>query len=69
MIKDCHLYDEKLEKIHVLSQESKKLGIKLIAEGIEKSEEWTVLQDLVDYGQGYLFGKPSPVPVDKYTAR
>lgn len=38
------------------------IGAKLVAEGIESAEEQAVLVDLgVDYGQGYLFGKPSPV--------
>lgn len=38
------------------------IGAKLIAEGIETAEEQAVLADLgVDFGQGYLFGKPAPV--------
>lgn len=38
------------------------IGAKLVAEGIECAEEQAVLVDLgVDYGQGYLFGKPLPV--------
>jgi EAL domain-containing protein (putative c-di-GMP-specific phosphodiesterase class I) len=38
------------------------LGIIAVAEGIEKSEERDRLLDLgVEFGQGYLFGKPQPL--------
>jgi EAL domain-containing protein (putative c-di-GMP-specific phosphodiesterase class I) len=37
------------------------IGARLVAEGIECAEEQAVLASLgVDYGQGYLFGKPAP---------
>jgi EAL domain-containing protein (putative c-di-GMP-specific phosphodiesterase class I) len=37
------------------------MGCKLVAEGIETKEEHAVLAELgVDYGQGYLFGRPLP---------
>lgn len=37
------------------------IGCKLIAEGVECSQEQAVLADLgVDYGQGYFFAKPRP---------
>lgn len=40
------------------------IGCKLVAEGIECAEESDVLAELgVDYGQGYLFGKPLAVEV------
>lgn len=40
---------------------AKKLDIKVIAEGIEKEEEYRVLRDLkCDYVQGFLFCKPLP---------
>lgn len=36
------------------------IGCKLVAEGVECAEEHAVLADLgVDYGQGYLFGRPA----------
>jgi len=38
-------------------------GIELIAEGIETEAEATTLRDLgVDLGQGYLLGRPGPLP-------
>ena len=40
-------------------------GCQLIAEGIETETELTELIRLgVPLGQGYLFGKPAPVPAD-----
>jgi EAL domain-containing protein (putative c-di-GMP-specific phosphodiesterase class I) len=37
------------------------IGCKLVAEGVETSGERAALADLgVDYGQGYLFGRPRP---------
>lgn len=42
---------------------AREIGAKLIAEGIECIEEQQVLAGLgVDFGQGYLFGKPAPIP-------
>jgi len=39
-----------------------KLGIKVIAEGIETKQQWQLLSNAgCDYGQGYLFSKPLPV--------
>ncbi len=47
---------------------SKKLGIEVIAEGIERIEELAVLQSLsCEQGQGYLFDKP--LPVDEFAKR
>ncbi|PMP77518.1 MAG: hypothetical protein C0178_02295, partial [Sulfurihydrogenibium sp.] len=35
--------------------------IKVLAEMVEKEEEYKVLKELgVDYLQGYFFGRPSP---------
>ncbi len=41
---------------------SKKLNIKVIAEGIETEEQKRLLQDIgCDYGQGYLLSRPIPI--------
>lgn len=44
---------------------SKTIGTQIVVEGVEQSEQYTLLRDLgVDYIQGYLFGKP--VPADEF---
>ncbi len=44
-----------------LSVFGKNTGIKILAEGIETSEELKTLIDLeIDYGQGYYLGRPAP---------
>lgn len=43
---------------------SREVGAVLVAEGVEVEAEAETLRDLgVDYGQGYLFGRPEPLPV------
>ena len=38
-------------------------GAQVVAEGIEREADLAVIQDLgLDLGQGYLFGRPAPVP-------
>ena len=44
---------------------SKTAGCRLIAEGVETTEEADTLTSLgVEFGQGYLFGRPEPIDVD-----
>ncbi|QFU24945.1 EAL domain-containing protein [Shewanella eurypsychrophilus] len=51
--------DANLIKAIVMMGQS--LGLKLVAEGIEKQEQWQMLQSLgCDFGQGYLFSRPLP---------
>lgn len=52
-----------LTMIKNLTQMAKDLDIKVVAEFVEDKEQLIALKELgVDYGQGYLFGKPSPKP-------
>ena len=40
---------------------SDSMGLRVVAEGIESSENWSVLTDLgCRYGQGYIIGRPMP---------
>ncbi len=58
----------KREIIKSMVSLSQGIGSQIIAEGIETKEEYHTLRKLgVPYGQGYLFGRPSPTldPIDK----
>ncbi|GAV32236.1 uncharacterized protein Mb1389c [Coriobacteriaceae bacterium EMTCatB1] len=52
-----------IESMHSFAE---KVGVNLVAEGIETEEELAVLRDIgVEYGQGFLFGRPAdPFPAD-----
>ncbi len=55
---------DKIKRMFVksLSVFGKSTGIKILAEGIETSDELKTLIDLeIDYGQGYYLGRPDPV--------
>jgi len=48
-----------------LSHFAKRSGSEVIAEGIEEQTELEMLRELgVSFGQGYLLGRPEPLPVD-----
>jgi EAL domain-containing protein (putative c-di-GMP-specific phosphodiesterase class I) len=50
------------ELLRALGAVAEKLGAKVIAEGIETSEELATLQGLgVPFGQGYLLGRAAPL--------
>jgi EAL domain-containing protein (putative c-di-GMP-specific phosphodiesterase class I)/GGDEF domain-containing protein len=51
----------KQEIIKAMVALAKGIGSLIVAEGVERREEYWKLRELgVTYGQGYLFGKPSP---------
>ena len=46
-----------------LWQFAEQVGVEVVAEGIERHEEWEVCQHLgIPLGQGFFFGRPSPLP-------
>jgi EAL domain-containing protein (putative c-di-GMP-specific phosphodiesterase class I) len=48
--------------IHTILTLGQKLGMEVVAEGVETLEQVTMLkQEHCDYGQGYFFAKPLPV--------
>ncbi|MDM3872661.1 EAL domain-containing protein [Porticoccus sp. W117] len=55
---DNHFY------VQSLVQVARSRNLQLMAEGIERQEEWDTLRELgLDAGQGYLLGRPSEKPV------
>ncbi|MGK0741098.1 EAL domain-containing protein [Leucobacter sp. Z1108] len=64
VIRDIHLRPHKQELLDVFIENGKKIGLSILAEGIETLEEYRYLRERdVDLMQGYLFGKPEEVPV------
>ncbi|RWZ59731.1 EAL domain-containing protein [Halobacillus fulvus] len=62
-VQDCHENTENQIFLDQVMERADKLQIQVLAEGIEKEEEWNWLQQLgVNYGQGYFIGKPKAVP-------
>ncbi|HZU62746.1 MAG TPA: EAL domain-containing protein [Novosphingobium sp.] len=59
--RDCQDSQEKIGIIRSILGLSSAMGMKVVAEGIETPEISALLRELgCDYGQGYLFGRPSP---------
>ncbi len=55
---------QKRQTVRAVRQWTHDLGIILVAEGIETLDELRVVQNLgVDYGQGYLLGRPERDPI------
>ncbi len=68
LVRDIHKSYIKREIIKAMVSLSRGIGSQIIAEGIETKEEYLALKQLgVPYGQGYLFGRPSPTldPINK----
>jgi len=63
LIRDVHLSKLNQEMLRAILSLGRGIGAKVIAEGIENPLELEVLRALgVDYGQGYLFGRPEVPP-------
>jgi EAL domain-containing protein (putative c-di-GMP-specific phosphodiesterase class I) len=59
LVAECDRHPNRLHTIHRLLQLAGDLGAAVIAEGIERQEELSVLIDIgVIYGQGFLLGRP-----------
>ena len=63
LIRKIHLAPKRLHQmVSTFIKASHDLGILTLAEGIECSEESEICQQIgFDLGQGYFFGKPSPI--------
>jgi EAL domain-containing protein (putative c-di-GMP-specific phosphodiesterase class I) len=59
LVKGVHINMINREMLKAISSLGRGIGAKVIAEGIEVPEELQTLQTIgIDYGQGYLLGKP-----------
>lgn len=59
-------HPEKLQTLRALIQIAQVFGSTLIAEGIETEDELHLVRDLgIRLGQGWLLGRPAPVPVPR----
>jgi EAL domain-containing protein (putative c-di-GMP-specific phosphodiesterase class I) len=59
IVRDIHENPVKLELLKAIADISRKIGAKVLVEGIEKKEELQVVrQQGCDYGQGFLLGRP-----------
>ncbi|MGB9128664.1 MAG: GGDEF domain-containing protein [Thiobacillus sp.] len=63
-IADIHQDPHKIQFVRSIRQMAESAHSCLIAEGVESASELAVLKDLgIRYAQGYLIGRPSPVPI------
>jgi EAL domain-containing protein (putative c-di-GMP-specific phosphodiesterase class I) len=67
LAQNADLDDIKLHMLRTFVRFAKKMRILTVAEGIEKPEELHLVKRLgIDFGQGYLIGRPSEQPVLTY---
>lgn len=60
LIRDIHLHQKRQAIVRGIVQVCRELDIKVIAEGIEQTEEYRLLDTMgVEYFQGYLFARPA----------
>ncbi|MHB1215789.1 MAG: GGDEF domain-containing protein [Thiobacillus sp.] len=63
-IADIHQDPHKVQFVRSIRQLAEGANALVIAEGVESLSELAVLKDLgIRYAQGYLIGRPSPVPI------
>lgn len=61
-VRNLSLYSEDMVLCEAIIVMAHKLGLKVIAEGIETAEQRDLLESIgCDFGQGYLFSKPKPL--------
>lgn len=64
LVSYCDIHTDKREQIKEVISLSQCSGATVLAEGIERLEEWQCCKELgVSLAQGYLLGKPAPEPV------
>jgi EAL domain-containing protein (putative c-di-GMP-specific phosphodiesterase class I) len=65
LIRDIDRDPKRQKKVLRIVEHCHELGARVVAEGIQGLDELQVVRDLgVEYGQGYLFGKPQPELAD-----
>jgi diguanylate cyclase (GGDEF)-like protein len=68
--KNISQHADKLKTIQALQQIAATFDSALVAEGIETEADLRVLRDLgITYGQGYLLGRPAPLPREQVEAQ
>lgn len=61
-VQNLSIYSDDMVLCETIIMMAHKLGLKVIAEGIETDEQLNLLLSIdCDYGQGYLFSKPKPL--------
>lgn len=65
LVRDIHLSPIKRDLLESLVDLARKIDAKVIAEGVEKPEEYQTLRSMgVTFGQGYYFARPGTVALD-----
>ena len=60
-IRQIHSVDSDQKFSEVIIAMAHRLGLKVVAEGIEQREQAIIIKKLnCDYAQGFLYGKPQP---------
>ncbi|WP_281889643.1 EAL domain-containing protein [Paenibacillus sp. YYML68] len=65
LIDHCDESKEKQESIRDIMARARSFGALVLAEGLERPAEWEYCRQAgVDLAQGYLLGKPAPLPLE-----